>query len=194
MQNSVPAGLATAPSKTSAIRALFATAGTLAAGVLVAVLAAGGTYALWNDSVPVQAATVQTGTSGITVNGAETFSVDLSATTLLPGRSVVPATPIVLKNIGVTPLSVTAPSIIFTAESSALQPYLQVSMIQATGTTCTVTADGTPLPAAIAPIAFTVGQTTPVCLEIRLAPDAPASVQGSSATFLISLNAAQVRP
>ena len=194
MQNSVPAGLLP-KKKPSAIRRLFSTVGLLAAGLLVAVVSAGGTYALWNDTAPVSAATINTGKTGLTVNdNPSTFSVDLSANTLLPGRSVVPAAPIRLKNVGDTPLNVTAPSITYTAASAALSPYLTVSMRTTTAATCTVTADATPLPASIDPIPFTVGQTVTVCLEVRLAPGAPDTVQGASATFLINLNAAQVRP
>ena len=75
-----------------------------------------------------------------------------------------------------------------------ISPYLFVSMRTTTAATCTVTADTTPLPATIAPIAFAPGQTVTVCLEVRLDPFAPATVQGASASFLINLNAAQVRP
>jgi len=193
MQNSVPAG--GLQKKPSAIRSLFSTAGLLLVGLLIAIVSAGGTYALWNDTSPVRAATIATGKSGLTVNDdPSTFSVDLSATTLLPGKSVVPATPIRLKNVGDTPLNVTAPSITFTPASAALSPYLLVAMTTTTATTCTVSADSTPLPASIAPIPFAVGQTVTVCLEIRLASNTPATLQGATGTFLINLNAAQVRP
>ena len=178
----------------SPLRTLLTTAAVLAAGVTVAVIAAGGTYAIWNDTTPVASTTVTTGSTGLTVNGATTFSVDVSMNALLPGRSVVPAAPIVLTNTGITPLNVTAPTITYTAASSGLSPYLQVSMRPATGSTCTVTALATPLPAAIAPISFAVGQSVSVCLEVRLSTSAPATVQGAAATFLINLTATQVRP
>jgi len=195
MQSNTPAGPLSAKPKPSAIRALFTTAGLMAVGVLIAVIAAGGTYALWNDTAPVAAATISTGKTGITVNDdPNTFSVDLSSTSLLPGKSVVPAAPIRLKNVGDTPLRVTAPSIAFTPASAALSPYLTIAMTTTTATTCTGTADTAPLPASIAPISFAVGQTVTVCLEIRLAANTPSTLQGATGTFLINLNAAQVRP
>jgi predicted ribosomally synthesized peptide with SipW-like signal peptide len=193
MQNSVPAGLLS-KKKPSAIRSLFTTAGLLAVGLLVAVVSAGGTYALWNNTAPVAAATVTTGKSGLTVNDdPSTFSVDLSMSTLLPGKSVVPAAPIRLKNVGDTALNVTAPSITYTS-GAALEPYLTIAMTTTTAATCTVSADSAPLPASIAPIPLAIGQTVTVCLEVRLGTNTLSSLQGASATFLINLNATQVRP
>ena len=195
MQNVTPAGHLPVTKKPSAIRAVFTTAGFLMVGLLVAGISAGGTYALWNDTVPATAATIATGKSGLTVNDDPvTFSVDLSGTTLLPGRSVVPAAPIRLKNIGDTPLSVTAPTITFTPATAAIAQYLTISMTTTTAATCTVTASGDPLPATSSPIPFAIAQTRTVCLEVRLASNTPSTMQGEIGTFLINLNAAQVRP
>ena len=52
---------------------------------------------------------------------------------------------------------------------------------------------GRALPA-FTPVNFTVGQTVPMCLEVRLLSTAPASVQDATAAFTINLVATQVRP
>lgn len=179
--------------KLPSIRGVLATIGVLVAGIMIALGAAGGTYALWNEAAPVNGGTISTGTSGLTVNGAQSATVNLTGTALLPGRSVVQATPLQFTNTGVTKLNVTATSITFTPASSALQPYLQISLRAAVAATCTVTPEADPLPASIAPVSFAVGQTVPMCLEVRLISSAPASVQDATANFTINLNAAQVR-
>jgi len=102
--------------------------------------------------------------------------------------------PLQFANTGVTPLNVTSTGIVYTPASAALQPYLQVSLRTAAAATCTVTPEATPLPATIAPVSFAVGQTRPMCLEVRLISSAPASIQGVTAAFTINLDAAQVRP
>lgn len=175
------------------IRGVLATAGVFAGATALAVTAAGGSYALWNDGSQVNGGTISSGTSGMTINGSQSVTIDLTGTALLPGRSVVQATPMQFVNTGVTPLNVTSTGIVFTAASASLQPYLQISLRAAVAATCTVTPEATALPASIAPVHFNVGQTVPMCLEIRLISSAPASVQGSTATFTINLDAAQVR-
>ena len=179
----------------SFIRALLSATGVIGAGVIIAVAAAGGTYAIWNDEVAAHGATVTTGDIGLTVNNLPSFTVDLSGTALLPGRTVVQAAPIQLKNTGITPLRVTSTGVAVVSESTPLMTSLRVSLRPATSATCTVTSGGTSaLTAAIAPVDFTVGQTRLVCLEVGLLDTAPPSVQGASAAITINLNAAQVRP
>lgn len=183
------------PSKArvSPIKAILSTVAVFGGGILLAVTAAGGTYAIWNSSAPAQGATLASGTTGLTINNLTSVSVNLTGTTLLPGRSVVQAAPLQFKNTGVTPLRVTSPSTVFTPASAALQPYLQISLRPAVAATCTVTPEASALPASN-PVNFAVGQTVPMCLEVRLLSTAPASVQDASASFTINLTAAQVRP
>lgn len=194
MRNIARSGRHSAPRKKSLISTLLTTVAVVTGGVLVALAAAGGTYAMWNKSVATNATAITSGTIGLTVNDLSSYSTDLSMTALLPGRSVVAVTPIVLKNTGVTPMSVTASSISYTTASSTVSPYLIVSLVATTAGSCTVTPDATPLPTTIAPIAFNPGQSRSVCLEVRLASNAPASVQGSTAAFTVNLLGSQVRP
>ena len=177
----------------SPIKAILSTVAVFTGGILLAVTAAGGTYAIWNSSAPANGATISSGTTGLTINNLTSVTVDLTGTTLLPGRSVVQSAPLQFKNTGVTPLRVTSTGTTFTPASAALQPYLQISLRPAVAATCTVTPESTALPAT-SPVTFSVGQTVPMCLEVRLLATAPASVQDASATFTINLTAAQVRP
>ena len=183
------------PSKArvSPIRAILSAVAVFGGGILLAVTAAGGTYAIWNSSAPAQGATLASGTTGLTINNLTSVSIDLTGSTLLPGRSVVQSAPLQFKNTGVTPLRVTSPSTVFTPASADLQPHLQISLRPAVAATCTVTPEGSPLPA-FTPVNFTVGQTVPMCLEVRLLSTAPASVQDATAAFTINLVATQVRP
>lgn len=176
----------------SPVRAVLKTIVVFGGGLAIAIAAATGTYALWNTAAPVQGATINAGTIGLTINGQTNFAVDLTGTTLLPGRSVVQATPLQFVNTGHTPINVTASSIVFTPASAAVQPHLQISLRPAVAATCTVTPEATPLPASIAPISFTVGQTRPMCLEVRLVSTAPSTVQGLTAAFTINLAVTQV--
>ena len=176
----------------SPIRTILSPAGVFGGAILLAIAAATGTYAMWNAAAPVSGATIDSGTVGLTINGSQSHSVDLTGTTLLPGRSVVQSTPLQFTNTGVTPLNVTSTGIVFTPASAAVQPYLQVSLRLAVAATCTVTPEATPLPASIAPVAFAIGQTRQMCLEVRLLPTAPASLQGATANFTINLSAVQV--
>ena len=177
----------------SPIKAILSTLAVFAGAILLSVTAAGGTYAIWNSSAPAQGATLASGTTGLTINNLTSVTIDLTGSTLLPGRSVVQSTPLQFTNTGVTPLRVTSPSTVFTPASAALQPYLQISLRPAVAATCTVTPEATALPASN-PVDFAVGQTVPMCLEVRLIATAPASVQNATASFTINLTATQVRP
>lgn len=187
-------GRRSAARRLSPLRAVLSTLAVFSGAVVLALTAAGGTYAIWNDLAPVNGGTISSGSSGLTINNASSATINLTGTTLLPGRSVVQATPLQFANVGVTPLNVTSTGITFTPASAALQPHLQISLRPAVAATCTVTPDATPLPASIAPVSFAVAQTIPMCLEVRLSSTAPASVQDAEAAFTINLNAAQVRP
>jgi len=177
------------------IQSLFATAGLFAAAVLLALGATGGSYALWNDNVAVPGAKISTGSIGLTVQGVTNYSVTgLTLTQLLPGRSVVTPTTLALKNTGTVPLSVTLGTTQFTGTSTALSNAIKVGVRQQSACATTVTAT-TLIPVSLtAPIVLAVGQTVPLCVEVGLAADAPASVQGQTATFSIPLVAVQKRP
>ncbi len=164
-------------------------AGMVCGGVVIAVLATGGTYALLNAKTPVSAGTVQAGTAGLTVNGAASYAIPgLDTTTLYAGRSVITPTPLVLKNTGTTPLAVTQGSVTFTTPGSALAPWLTVALEHST--TCTPS-DGTPTP--FATFTLAAGASASICVEVQLSAAAPSAVQGLSLGFTAPISAVQVR-
>ena len=162
----------------------------IAAGLVVALAATSGTYAMWNDARVIEPGDVTSGNVSLTINGVTSHPISgLDLTKLLPGRSVITPTPLTVHNAGTTPLSVTPGSINFTDPSGTLASQLVVAVRQVA--TCTVTPTGT------APVSFTSftlqpNQTTTVCVEVHLKTTAPANVQGNSAGFSVVLNAAQV--
>jgi len=160
--------------------------------VLVAVLAAGGTYALWNVSSQVAPGTINTGNTGLTVNDVTSYGIPgLDVTKLYPGRSTITATPLTVRNTGTTPLLVTPGTVTFSNPSSALAPHLVVAVRQAA--VCTPTAVGSP-PPQFTSFTLQPNATTTICVEVQLSSSAPASVQGLPLGFTAPLVGTQVRP
>ena len=144
-------GLST-PRHFFSIRTLLSTVAVFAVAIALAITAAGGSYASWNSNGAVNGGTISAGTIGLTVNGATSATVNLTGTALLPGRSVVQATPLQFANTGSTPINVTS-AVVFAPASASLQPHLKISLRPAVGATCTVAPDPNTLPATIAPLA-----------------------------------------
>jgi len=173
------------------VRKVLGLVGTISIATVVALVATGGTYALWNTKATVNASSVTSGSTAITINDAASFALPgLDSGALLPGRSVVSA-PLTVKNTGSTPASVTLGTISITDPSGVLAPSLALYVSQAA--TCNVTPAGTTPQSFSAPIVLAVGASTQLCVEVRLADTAPAAVQGKSATFSVRLDALQKR-
>ena len=173
------------------VRKLLALIGTIGIAITVGLVATGGTYALWNTKATVNASSVTSGSTAITINDAATFAIPgLNSGALLPGRSVISA-PLTVKNTGTTPVSVTLGTVSITDPSGILAPSLAVYVSQAAS--CTVTPAGTTPQSFSAPIVLATGASTQLCVEVRLADTAPATVQGKSATFSVRLDAVQKR-
>jgi hypothetical protein len=191
MRTSQLKDVSSAPSRRRPLRTLIVTAAIFVGAIVVAVSAAGSTYALWNGAAPIQTATITTGTTGLAVNNTTSYAVPgLNVTQLLPGVSIVSPQPFTVKNTGSTPLSVTVAAPAFTAPAGVLAPNLTISLIQSA--TCVASIDGTTVGAWTSPLVLAAGQSVPVCLQVGLNANAPASVQGVSASFTIALNGVQV--
>jgi len=181
----------------SPIRAILSTAGMFGIAVFVALVATGGTYALWNTKASVSASTVTAGTTDFTINDVKNYTIaGLDTTKMLPGRSVITATPLVLKNTGTSLISITPGTVVFSApsastDSSTLASNLTVYVKDAS--TCVVTPFGTTPTSFTTPIKLSAGQTRSVCVEVRLSSNPPATVQGKTATFTLNLEGVQVR-
>ncbi len=154
----------------------------------------GSTYALWNGSKSIGAVSLTTGSLGLTVNGATSYTVPgLTTTQLLPGLSAVSPTVLVIKNTGTTPLTLSVGSAVFSDPSNLLAQNgnLVVALFQSA--TCAQAVDGSSMPAWTAPVVLAVGASISACLQMTLSPTAPSSVQGLSAAFTLPLSGVQVR-
>jgi hypothetical protein len=179
---------ATRFAKTSSVAA-----GMIGGAVVLAIGATGGTFALLSDRTDVPAATIESGAVGLTINDVTSYAISgLDVTALLPGRSVGTATPLTLKNTGVTPLSITAGTTVITDASGTLASELIVAVHHTAS--CTLTPVGTTAASFSTPIVLAPNATATVCVEVQLKSTAPATVRGRTAGFSIPLNAVQVAP
>ena len=177
-------------------RRLGGAAGATAAAVIVAVMAAGGTYALWNASAELNAGTINTGNTGLTINDVASYAiVGLDTSALYPGYSTITPTPLTVKNTGDTPLSVTPGAVTFGDPSSTLATQLVVAIttVPTNDLTCTPTPFGS-TPASFVSFTLQPGATRNICVEVQLKSTAPANVQGLSLGFTAPITGLQVRP
>ncbi len=170
----------------------------------VAVLAiigvqAGGTFALWSAATSVNAATITSGTTGLTINGQSAATITgLDATKLGPGAAV--ATSLTLANTGTTPLSVAASNGVVLSDSQGLAAELMVRVVALAPASCTPAATGgvagriPGFQSSSAPVAIAAGASATVCLVVALDSDAPASAQGGATSFRLTFTGRQVAP
>jgi len=189
---STPSATVVSPKKHHGfVRNVLGLTGMVCLAIFIALVATGGSYAMWNTKTTVNASSVASGSTAITINSVANYAIpDLAAGTLLPGRSVVSA-PLAVKNTGSTAVSVTVGATTFADPSSAIASSLTVYVRQAA--TCEVTPAGTTPQSFATPIVLASGATTQVCVEVRMSDAAPATVQGQSANFSVQLDAVQKR-
>ena len=167
---------------------------TLVVAVGIAVIATGGSYALWNKSVPTgSAASISSGTVNLTVS-----TLTLPTTLLSPGLTVYGYAAVA--NTGDVALSLAGTLSAPTASTNFSQALTVGFSTAATAAACT---GATPTSTATfaSPSALTFG-TLPttatsvspiyVCVSVTLAATAPAVAQGQSASaFGIALSGVQ---
>lgn len=166
----------------------------------VALLASGGTYALWSDTADLAPATITAGSSTLTVAGVAEHAVEeLDLTLLAPGRSVTTPRPVAVANTGTTPLAVTVSTIAIPDGNAQLAEFLRFETAVDTGggETCDLApfavAALTGESASQPPVTILPGEEAQLCLRIGLTADAPASVQATSAVFSMIVTGDQVR-
>lgn len=177
------------------IRGLLSGTALSAAAIVVAVGAAGGTYALWNESETAEGATVRTGSIELQVETAASYTIeDMNLRGLLPGRSVVHASPLSITNAGDVPLEVSWSNTDIASSSPdlAANVIVGVRLAPASGPCVTTALTAVTLPATLTSLA--VGEAKRICIETALSSTAPASVQGATAALTLTLTGAQVRP
>jgi hypothetical protein len=176
------------------MRRLLITTAIFALAIVFGVSASGTTLALWNRSTPVGSVSVATGSTGITVNGATTYTVPgLTTTQLLPGLSAVSPQVLTIMNTGTTALSIAPGAPVFGDPNSLLAQNGNLVVVLFQSTTCAQSVDGSSTPAWTTPVVVAPGGTISACLQTTLSATAPATVQGLSATFTVPLVGTQVR-
>src|SRR5690606_40432045 len=70
----------------AAVEGVLASAAAIAGACILAVLATGGSYALWSDSAAIDGGTISAGSTGLTVEGRSEYTIPSSSWSgLLPG-------------------------------------------------------------------------------------------------------------
>jgi predicted ribosomally synthesized peptide with SipW-like signal peptide len=154
---------------------MLASASAIAGASVVAVIAAGGTYALWSDARAVPGATIQAGTLGLTVNGVSSYALSGAAwSKLLPGDVV--SQQVTLKNTGNVPGTITA------GTHGSFAPLL----VHIKKGTCGAAIGGTS--STVSPTNLGIlaaGEASVVCIQVTMPSTAAASVQGAAQSFSV---------
>lgn len=167
------------------LRAMLTATSAFAGATLIGLGAAGTTLAVWNGAISMNGPTIASGTSELTVETVDKYTVpNLDLSQLLPGRSVVSA-PFSVENGGNVSLDISVSPATFESGVAALTDSLTFAISH----TCSPTPGNAPLGSA--PFTIADGDSTMVCLEARLATDAHTDAQGELATFTLTLDGVQ---
>jgi len=174
----------------------------LTAAITISLLATGGSYALWNTTAPVKGATITSGSLALSIKASTAadstlvtnYAVSgLDVNALLPGRSVVTASPMTFKNTGSTRLSFDLSKTIVTYTAGTTDLTSKLAPVLRQSAACSLSPAGAaPVPSTSA-IVLEPGASLPVCLEVGLNSSAIATVQGKTASFTITLAVTQAR-
>jgi hypothetical protein len=176
------------------VRSLLMSGSVLVVAAVLGLSMANGTYALYNTSTTLGAATITTGSTSLTIDSVTDRTVpSLFPSTLYPGRSLVTAVPLVFANTGSTALSFTIGAATFPV-AETVNASISVAVTPATGAACTASVPGQSLVQSSAATTLAAGARISMCLEVRLAATAPASVQATDSVFTVPVAVVQVRP
>lgn len=171
------------------VRSIITTTLAFVVAIVLAGMSAGGTYALWNKSQPTASnAVISSGTAQLTVTG----PLVMSTTAMYPGLVIYGSA--VLTNSGNVPLvlrsaGLTIPS--SNAFSTALTIGLATASSSANCSQGTVTSGwvyGTFATPAVATIgtAVAVGQSSVLCVSVKISGSPSNSLQGQSALNFVA--------
>lgn len=174
-------------------RSLFFSSLILLGVVAAALVGTGATYALWNASTTVNASTVTSGTTTLTINGTNQVAIAPASLALLsPGQQGVPVE-LKLANVGSTKLVASVTGVTVTTNTKGLADALSVAL-----TTCNggQIAPAQPLKTfthADAYVLLPDKAEYRVCLVVSMNADAPPTVAGGETAFSINIVGTQVR-
>ena len=162
--------------------------------VFFAIVAAGGTYALWSDSSTVPGATISSGSATLTA----TNPAGLTSTALYPGDFVTDE--FTVQNTGSVALALrvdalTWPSATGDPEQQAFAEAVTVSVWPKTGVTCSSAPPASAWTAVsssnLLGVQLARGSVQQLCVTTALALDAPNTAQGGSLDFHLTLGGVQ---
>lgn len=158
------------------VEGMLASAAAVAGASLLAVFAAGGSYALWSDSATIGGGTITAGSTGLTVEGLSQYTIPAAYwSDLLPGDEV--ATELRLENTGTVAGELAA---VLPASTDPL-------VVRLAAGDCAAAAPGSSGPSVpLGPLA--AGAETTVCLRVGLPVSAPAGTQGREVGIRIDLS------
>ncbi len=158
------------------LTSLLLSAIAVVVAIAVALGLSAGSFAFWNDAVPVDAGVLTSGTTQLTINSGAT--VALSGTTwstMLPGDVV--SQQVTLQNVGNVSTAVTA---LTTGSFGSLLVHTKKgacsTVIAGTSTTVSPTTLGT----------YTGGESAVACIQVTLPTTALDSQQGTSQSFTVT--------
>lgn len=158
--------------------------------VALGLAAAGGTLAALTASQTVSGATITAGTLDLTVNGAQTATLDAYSVT--PGTPE--SFPFTIANTGTTAVELSTTISVTSVEAISDYTTARVTPVSNAGS-CVPGLTGTPgsLHGFAAPdfASLAAGESLVVCLEIALDDETPVSLSGQSATFVSTVTAIQ---
>lgn len=165
----------------------------LSLGVVVGV-GATGTHAFWTDSATVAGTTIATGSIDLKVDGSDTVTgfTGLSLTNLVPGGTT--AAVLTVSNSGTVPLRFHLDAATTNPDGKGLGAALQTKVTGAAAVTgaapaatcsgAALAGSGTSLSAGLipgaSPVQIAAGASTTVCIQVGLAADASALLQGAT--------------
>lgn len=157
------------------IKGMLATTSAAGAASLIAVFAAGGTYALWDGQQAISAGTITSGTTGLTVNDLASAPIGAAPwSTLLPGDVVWQE--VTVKNTGNVSGAVTAS----TAGAGPLLVHVKKAA-------CSVAITGTS--STVSPVSlgtFTASEAATVCVQVTMPANAPVAAEGTDYSFVVT--------
>lgn len=155
---------------------MLASSSAIAGASILAVIAAGGSYAMLTTSAPVPGGTIRSGSSSLTVNDVASYPLAGTAwSKLLPGDVV--QQPVTVTYTG------TAPGTVSALTNGSFGPLL-VHLKKGTCTATITGASSTVSPTDLG--VFAAGEASTVCVQVSLPATVADAVQGSSQDFVVT--------
>lgn len=161
---------------TFTVGGMLASSSAIAGASIVAVIAAGGSYAMLTTSAPVPGGTIRSGSLSLAVNDVASYPLAGTAwSKLLPGDVV--QQPVIVTNTGTVPGTVSAHT---SGSFGPLLVHLKKGTCSATITGASSTVSPTDLGL------FAAGEASTVCVQVSLPATVADANQGSNQDFVVT--------